>query len=337
MSDDTTRILSIDGGGIRGVIPAVVLAELEDELEAPVHEVFDLVAGTSTGALVALGLTVPPAESETPLEARELVDFYKDEGLEIFQAPVTHRIASMGRMTGPKYPDDRLEEVLEERFRGRSLTDAMAEVLVPTYDLAERDSFFFKSRRAEEDEGPDHPIETVARAAVAAPTYFEPAGAKGPEDPDEPDQRVLLDGGLVANNPAMCAYVEALAHDDHADDVFVVSLGTGELAESYGLDEARDWGGLSWLARLFGITMDGPVHAVDHQLEHVLDDEAYHRLQPSLDLAVDDGEEGEVPDDALDAASRLNVERLEAVARELLHEREETLDQIVARLAPATG
>lgn len=335
MSDDTTRILSIDGGGIRGVIPAVVLAELEDECKAPVHELFDVVAGTSTGALIALGLTVPPVDRETPLEARELVDFYNHEGREIFQAPITHKLASVGRLAGPKYPDEELEAVLEERFQGRSLTDAMAEVIVPTYDLAERDSFFFKTRRAEAGEGPDHPIEEVARAAVAAPTYFEPAPAEGPEDPDEPERRVLLDGGLVANNPAMCAYVEALSHDDHPDDVFVVSLGTGELSESYELDEARDWGGLSWLARLFGITMDGPVHAVDHQLEHVLDPEDYHRLQPPLTLAADRQEE--VPDDALDAASRLNVERLEEVGRELLVQREDALDAIAERLAPETA
>lgn len=333
MSDDTTRILSIDGGGIRGVIPAVVLAELEEQCEAPVHELFDMVAGTSTGALIALGLTVPPFDGEAPLEARELVDFYNNEGREVFQAPITHKIASMGLLTGPRYPDAPLESVLEERFEGRSLTDARAEVIVPTYDLAERDSFFFKSRRAEEGQGPDHPIETVARAAVAAPTYFEPAPAQGPEDPDEPERRILLDGGLVANNPAMCAYVEALAHEELPDDVFVVSLGTGELAQTYELDEARDWGGLSWLARLFGITMDGPVHAVDHQLEHLLDEDAYHRLQPRLDLAADG--EDEVPDDALDAASRLNVERLEDVGRELIVQQQDTIDAIVDRLAPA--
>lgn len=329
-----TRILSIDGGGIRGIIPARVLEEIEARSGRRVHELFDLVAGTSTGALLALGVTVPAPGSQAPRPAGALRDLYREHGPDIFDAPLHHQLGSLFGLTDQRYPDGTLDAVLEATFGDRRLREALTEVLVPTYDLDARRAYFFKRRRARESPGErDHPAREVARAAVAAPTYFEPIQAGGP---DGTSDRVLIDGGVVANDPAMCAYAEALAHDDLADEVLLVSLGTGELETPIAYDDARDWGYLGWGARLHEILLDGAQDAVRYHLDHLLggtDPPAYQRLQPSLD--PEDASRTSRPDEALDAASPANIERLEGVAGGLIDENAGTIDAICDRLVPS--
>lgn len=329
--DGTTRILSIDGGGIRGVIPAVVLEAIEERAGRPAYELFDLVAGTSTGALIALGITLPPPDGTEPRPASDLTDLYRERGPEIFEAPLGHQLASLRGLADQRYPDDALEAVLEDAFGARRLKDARTEVIVPTYDLAERQAYFFKRRRArEKPDERDHTAREVARAAVAAPTYFEPELAHGP---DGPEDRVLVDGGVVANNPAMCAYAEALAHDGFADDVLIVSLGTGQVQEPIAFDQAKDWGYPGWGARLLDVLLDGAQDAVHYHLEHVLnagDRTDYHRLQPSL--RKEEPPEVPEPDESLDAADPENIQRLERLARAFVEARSSEIDRIVERL-----
>lgn len=332
--DGTTTILSIDGGGIRGVIPAVVLEAIEDRAGRPAHELFDLVAGTSTGALIALGITLPPPDGTEPRPASALRDLYRERGPEIFEAPLGHQLVSLRGLADQRYPDDALEAALQDAFGARRLKDARTEVVVPTYDLAERQAYFFKRRRARENPSErDHTALEVARAAVAAPTYFEPALAHGPGGSDD---RVLVDGGVVANNPAMCAYAEALAHDGFADDVLIVSLGTGQVQEPIAFEKAKDWGYPGWGAHLLDVLLDGAQDAVHYHLEHVLnagDRTDYHRLQPSL--TPDEPPEVPQPDESLDAADPGNIERLEDVAKAFVDDRADQLDTIVDRLTEA--
>ena len=92
----TIRVLSIDGGGIRGIIPALMLGEIERRTNKPIAELFDLIAGTSTGGILALGLTVPGPDGKPKYCADELVQLYKEEGPRIFHRPTWHRIRSVG-------------------------------------------------------------------------------------------------------------------------------------------------------------------------------------------------------------------------------------------------
>src|SRR5919197_214120 len=231
---DVLKILAIDGGGIRGVIPATVLTEIETRMGKRTAELFDLVAGTSTGGILALGLFKPDGNGRPQYAASELSALYEREGPRIFDRSPWHTFVSLGSLADEKYPADGIEAVLKEYFGDARLKDAVTETLVTSYELESRQPWFFARHKAIEDPAAnDFPMRFVARATSAAPTYFEPE-----ELPTTTPHGGLIDGGVFANNPAMCAYVEMKKLRPEAD-VLVVSLGTGQHTRPIHYAEAR--------------------------------------------------------------------------------------------------
>src|ERR687894_1010021 len=108
---ETFKVLSIDGGGIRGIIPAMILAEIEDRTGKRIAEMFDLVAGTSTGGILALGLTKPGQGGKAEYSAESLIELYETEGGRIFDRTVWHRLHSVGGLAEEKYSSKGIEEV----------------------------------------------------------------------------------------------------------------------------------------------------------------------------------------------------------------------------------
>ena len=353
MSKKVVRILSIDGGGIRGLIPAIMLDEIEKrtaqiEIEAaenenrdpdvrqgkngafiPTSELFDLIAGTSTGGIIALGLTMPddPDPTRGPRHtAQDLVELYRDEGANIFSRSIWHRIRSLGGMAEERYPSDGIEEVLRTRFQETRLGQALTDVLIPSYDLENQWPRFFKSVWAQGDPLENFLMSDVARATSAAPTYFEPHQFEG-EEPAEAgiNGHLVVDGGIFANHPAMCALAEA--RSIHRDaEILLVSLGTGGLTRTEEFEDAADWGALSWVRPLFRIIFDGASDTVDYQLRQLLPGteagQAYYRFQPTLNRGSDD----------MDDASETNLFVLESVVNEFIEERTDELDALCQRL-----
>ena len=186
---------------------------------------------------------------------------------------------------------------------------------MPAYSLEERRPFFFKSARAREDPRHDHPMRVAARATAAAPSYFEPEAVTSDEG-----LVGLIDGGVCVVNPAMSAYAEA--RRDGADEVLVVSLGTGRQTRRIRYQDARGWGQLEWVRPLIDIVFDGMSEVVEYQLDQLLDDGSYYRLQVDLHRARDE----------LDDAGEANIQALRAEASRLLDEQAERLDALVAAL-----
>lgn len=286
------RILSIDGGGIRGLIPALVLAELEQRTGRAVSDCFDLIAGTSTGGILALGLAAPGLGGRPRYAARDLADLYLKEGGRIFEEGLWRRITNPLGLRAAKYPSEGIEEVLAQYFGETRLRESLVEVLVTAYDLEQRDAFFYRSRRAREHARYDVPMRVAARATSAAPTYFEPALVAWPGERD-----VLVDGGVFANNPALCAYAEARQTLDRAGaggaEILLVSLGTGLHARPYRYEEARRWGVAGWARPILDVIFDGVADTVDYQLRQLLPPGAdgtprYLRFQTDLDAALSD-------------------------------------------------
>jgi patatin-like phospholipase/acyl hydrolase len=265
------KVLSIDGGGIRGIIPAMILAEIEDRTGKSVAEMFDLIAGTSTGGILALGLAMPGDGGKSKYKAEDLIEFYEKEGLRIFSRPAGHRIDSLEGIAEERYPSEGIEQVLAEYFGEVRLKDALTRILITSYEIQLRIPFFFRSERAKDSADYDFPMTQVARATSAAPTYFEPAKVEA-EDPV--DYYALVDGGVFANNPAMCVYVEArriLEAEDSSDtDILVVSLGTGQLTDRLRYEEAAGWGLLGWARPIIDVVFDGVSDTVDFQLRELL-------------------------------------------------------------------
>lgn len=317
------KVLSIDGGGIRGIIPAMVLARIEAQTQKRISEMFDLIAGTSTGGLLALGLTKPRKDTQKPqYKAEELVRLYEQEGSIIF-SPKT--FAKLRALADEKYPANGIESVLKKYFGNTLLSEALTDVIVPSYDIEQRRPYFFKSRKAKNDPDRDFPMQKVARATSAAPTYFEPLKL---ETDEITNYYALIDGGVFANNPAMCAYVEAKSIYPDATDFLVVSLGTGELSTRLFYNQVKDWGMLQWAQPILHVVFDGSSDTVDYQLKLLLPaleegTNRYYRFQTSL--AGDMG-------DHLDNADPRNITSLKRLAQDMIDKNETLLKTLCQQL-----
>lgn len=302
-------VLSIDGGGIRGIIPALVLDYLEIESGKPISELFDLAVGTSSGGIIALGLAQAGADGKPKYTARDLAEFFEKSGRKIFEKTVWRNIRSAGGVLDERYSARPLEAALRKYYADTRLGDTLGSTMVTSYDIEERRTLFLKSWH------PDH--ETVlcrdaARATSAAPTYFEPAyiDVQG-------NQRALIDGGVFVNSPVVSSYAEALKLFP-GESLAVVSLGTGELIRRIPYDSAKDWGQAGWVMPLIDCMFDGATKVANHQMRMFLGSH-YFRLQVTLDEANDD----------MDDATDVNIQNLKRIADRMIAENRSTLDQIL--------
>ena len=304
------RVLSIDGGGIRGIIPAMVIAHIERKLGKPAHELFDLMVGTSTGGILALGLSRPGSGRPAQFSARRVVKLYEEQGNKIFEYSLWRKLRTVGGILEEAYSHEVLEGILGKYFAGATLGDCEVPTMVTSYDIQNRRTVFLKSWHA------DHQsllCRDAARATSAAPTYFEPK----PLDTGEVAS-VLIDGGIFMNSPSVSAYAEARKLFP-GDSIAVLSLGTGELTRPIPFEEARTWGSALWVMSLLDCMFDGVSKAADHQMQLFLG-ERYQRLQTPLDNANDD----------MDDASKENIANLKKTARELIANNEAALEQFFA-------
>ena len=301
------RVLSIDGGGIRGIIPAMVIAHIERKLGKPAHELFDLMVGTSTGGILALGLSRPGSGRPAQFSARRVVKLYEEQGDKIFEYSLWRKLRTVGGILEEAYSHEVLEGILGKYFAGATLGDCEVPTMVTSYDIQNRRTVFLKSWHA------DHQsllCRDAARATSAAPTYFEPK----PLDTGDAAS-VLIDGGVFMNSPSVSAYAEARKLFPE-DPIAVLSLGTGELTRPIVFEEARTWGSALWVMSLLDCMFDGVSKAADHQMQLFLG-ERYQRLQATLETASDD----------MDDASEENIRNLKHTARELIKASESVLEQ----------
>jgi uncharacterized protein len=349
-------ILSIDGGGIRGIIPAMILAEIERRTGYRTAQMFDLIAGTSTGGILGLGLTIPQAADvgRPKYRASQLVSFYEHEGKEIFHS-FWQNVTSLHGLLEEKYPSDRLESVLR-KYMGEDtrLSEALTEVLITSYEIESCRPFFFTRRkaRAKKPSRFNPRMWEVARCTSAAPTYFSPFQIKRARRSNLPPL-TLIDAGVFVNNPTLCAYAEAVSMQNRPGDVpssdvlpgsskqserpvevrsengepgeeveyVVLSLGTGELNVQIRYEDAKRWGSLHWARPLIDIAYDGSSDTVDghmRQLMHVVKHPyLYYRFQPCLSEA----------NNALDDTSNWNIQDLKRRAASIFDDPEK-LDKI---------
>jgi uncharacterized protein len=233
------RILTIDGGGIKGVFPAAFLATLEDEIGVPIADYFDLIAGTSTGGIIAIGLGLG-------LTAKELLRLYCETGARIFRR---RRFATMGRLFRAKYTNDALREVLVEHFGERYLGESTKRLLIPSLNLAaERVHLYKTSHHPKLVHDYKVPAVEVALATVAAPTYF-PIHVS-------PEGVPYIDGSMWARNPLGLAVIEAIGVLDWPrDEIKVLSLGCTSTHLNVSWQKRISLGASYWGARIADVFM----------------------------------------------------------------------------------
>ena len=309
----TFRILCIDGGGIRGIIPAMIIADIERRTGQPVSELFDLIAGTSTGGILALALVKPGDDDKPQYTAEDVIRLYETQGRRIFSRSLLHRVVSLDGLADKKYQTGPVEKVFQEFFGDDWLSEALTPVMITSYDIQSRDAFFFRSYRAEDNrEKYDYLMRDVARATSAAPTYFEPELIK-----KRKDAYALIDGGVFANNPSMCALVDGMREFTPRralNELFMVSIGTGtEKQRPLEFNRVKNWGVVSWAQPLLTIVFNGITDTVNYQTDLILNaaggSRQFYRLQ------VED-----LPKSifSLDNASAKNIRSLKGAAEKFL-------------------
>lgn len=315
------RILSIDGGGIRGVIPAVILQHLEKKAGKPISKMFDLLAGTSTGGILAAGLTVPDKHGRPKFSASDLLRLYVERGPDIFNK----RLVVLG-LFEKNYSHKPLEEILKECLGNQTLKSCLKPVLITSYEIEKHRPYFFKTSKAKKKEIHNHYLRDVARATSAAPMYFDAAVVKSRTA--KPYHRVLIDGAVFAGNPAICAYAEAIKQGVPVDDILLVSIGTGIAMHSIDPTKAKGWGKLGWVRPLARVMARGTSNATDYQLRQLLPDSStgnkqrYFRFNTRLDLASD----------KIDAADKTNIRNLKLEASKILATQKKEFARLLRKL-----
>ena len=264
-------ILSLDGGGMRGVIPVRVLIELDKCLkevgyEGGLVECFDLVAGTSTGGLIALAL----ACGDQSLE--ELLKTYRVAGSVVF--PQTGIVGGALRsIAAERYPVDGLEKLLKMWYGNALLSQAKTKTMIMTYDITCGKEVELRSWA-----DPDITAFQAARATTAAPTYFSPLRL---------GSKVLVDGGVIANNPSLFAYSQARTLWPECTDFTIISIGTAGYVHSMRLESTS--GILNWLDNIVPMYSTAQKRTVDCVLEKI-PDVAYFRIEDQLSekISMDD-------------------------------------------------
>lgn len=314
------RVLAIDGGGIRGVLPAVVLAELERLSGHPTHQLFDLIAGSSAGGLVAGALVVPGGQNGALWTAEDAAGVFEREGARIFRRTLGRSIRTRFGFTRPRYSDAALNSVLTDHFGRVRLSEATTRLLICSYDVERRIPVRFKSWRAAEDPGHDRALWQVVRATIAAPTYFAPMRLT---PPGKRAPGSLIDGGIVAHNPALLAAIEAATLKPH-EPVTIVSLGTGALNKRLRWEEASTWGAMRWARPMIDMFFDASSSIVQDQLTRMLG-ARNHRFQIPLTGCTE----------AMDDASPRNMTALRHNAEKLIEQRHDELSMLARELSPA--
>ncbi|KAL7156034.1 hypothetical protein ABFS83_03G115700 [Erythranthe nasuta] len=266
------RILTIDGGGVRGIIPGVILEFLESQLQkldgedAGLADYFDVIAGTSTGGLVTVMLTAPNEKNRPLFAAKDIKDFYLDNCPEIFPQErdnlVSHTATTIKcLLSGPKYDGKYLRSLLKKKLGDTKLHETLTNIVIPTFDIKKMSHTIFSSYEVHNNPSIDALLSDICLGTSAAPTYLPAHYFKTKDSKGKKTKFNLIDGGIAANDPCFIAIAEIIRMkmDEENNSIFhrspkeegrflVLSQGTGsEQVRKYDAKKASKWSILRWL------------------------------------------------------------------------------------------
>jgi patatin-like phospholipase/acyl hydrolase len=284
---DIVNILSIDGGGVRGIIPCIFLNHLRKELDnigntTPFYNLFDIVSGTSTGSLISLMLVKPPKEYSDEDRLALLIDLYENKTKDIFPQAKCETLQNVKHLVRPKYSGRPLKKLLRQNFKDLTLRDSLTNLIIPSYDMISMRPYLFK-QHMNNNYYPNFFLKDVGLSSSAAPTYFPPVNTKSLSDGHT---YCFIDGGVSCNNPSLCAYTYAKKIFPSTKKFNILSLGTGEYERSYDCNKVKKWGILGWMNPLNKIPlltafMDSQMEG-DSYILNSTDDVKEYRFEISL-------------------------------------------------------
>jgi patatin-like phospholipase/acyl hydrolase len=280
MNDKIFYILAIDGGGIRGVFAAQILKRIKEELKINFFEKFDIIAGTSTGSIIAAGLAV-----DYPIE--KIVDLYQKKGNKIFFRNYSDQFnwKNWKSYFKSKYTNKYLKQELSTVFQDKTLSNTKTRLIIPASDISNGNVFVLKSNYDPNFvRDKDIRIADAVLASCSAPTYF---------DPYKINKYLLADGGLWANNPSLVALTEALGRGFKIsrENIRIISIGTGIGKKYYNpKDVNKKWGLKQWGTGLVSTTMNLQSVNVTNIVRFLLDEDNFLRInfETNGGIALDD-------------------------------------------------
>jgi len=325
------RVLTIDGGGILGIVPAMILNALEQKIqlhsnnpEARVVDYFDFFAGTSTGGIITALLLAP--DHDKPGRPRystaDIVKFYSEKGPSIFKSNwLRRKLGSVG-FAADRYEVGELERLLKLYLGNAKLSELLKPCLIPTYNLELAATYFFCSHDHADRVDPAREFfaRDVCRATSAAPSYFEPATIFSASKV----QHSCVDGGVFANNPTLCAIAEVGKTDERYTliNMRLLSLGTGKVKPSFRLRAFQKRIALLNIPDLIQIMMGGVAETTHHIVKNVFSNlrvkDNYLRLDPDMP----DAQIG-----AMDNATPENIQRLRAITEQFIEHANDDIDR----------
>ncbi len=285
-----TRILSIDGGGVRGIVSAVILAYLENKLQqlsanpdARLADYFDLFAGNSTGGLIIAGLLLPGEDGRPKYSAEDIIELYLKNAKIIFQTSLLQGIKSVSGLLDVKYDEEGPQFVYNKYFKNRELKELLKPCLIPVYDLTRGKNYFFRQHKAIASDRHNFYLKDVMRSATAAIAYFPPASVTSVNGQEK---HCFIDGGIFAVNPSLSAYAEFrhLNKNLYSKNTMMFSLGGGRQDTYLECDKVSHWGAMEWRDTGSNLVTTSLSDAIHYQLKAVYNSNPHYlRINPFID------------------------------------------------------
>lgn len=311
------RILSINGGGIRGIIPAHVLKYLEEKSRKPITELFDVIMGTSTGAIASVILTIPGVDQKPLYTARDLIDLYGKDGKKIFYNPWYHRILTLDGLLGPKYKTTSRYEVLNKYLQNTYFDQLLNNVVIPAYQIDVEKPILFFNWDKEETQNTNFIVTNLLMGAISPPGLFPSVvfGSNG-------KRYDLADGAIYVNNPDLAATLTAMYLYPNKKYI-LVSLGTGTVDEALPMRNSVAWGMFQWSRNILSLLMSSSMKFNDLILNELFPFhlDMYH-FNPKMGIF----------NFSLDNVSNWNISKLNKDGERVVRKNQAKLDELTLRL-----
>lgn len=328
-------ILSIDGGGIRGVVPARVLQEIEERTGKPIAELFDMIGGTSTGAILAAGLTVPDdVNPQKPRHsAQELKNFYYTYGPKIFPEL---RFKSIRKLSSSALYDPKpLEEALADKLGDYKMKDSLTHLLIPATDIKNFRPVWIMHLKGQKDNSPEGwssmLMRDAVRASTTAPTYFPSkyySTTPNESMPNVTHRHALIDGGFFAGNCMRRLMTQARKLAPPDAEIVVVHLGTGNVENSLSPEEFNKLGPIGMISKSNGnLLLSLVINMSLMDVANDIRDEIGDRFI-SFDGIIDEANDKQSPTSTMDDASIRNLKALEKFAEKIIQDNNAEMDRL---------
>ncbi len=286
------KVLAIDGGGVRGIIPAILLQGIQKELNEPIWKYFDLICGTSSGGIIALALSAGKS-------LEDIVSLYDKKSSVLFPQPkwkIGHveRWRKMVCGDGGRFDGDRLADILRSEFsrddQPLKMQDALTRICVTAINITNGRVAVYKTPHSvlyptekQLTADSDKEMWNIAMATSAAPTFFKTVKIL---------EAYCIDGGIWANNPSMVGLTEAIRSGFPLEEISILSLGTGATVFQMEEKTAKKMNLLNWKlgSRLVELAFEAQSQAIHNQLRGLLRDDRYLRIQHDFgkNIGLDD-------------------------------------------------